>query len=274
MPSRRRDYSAPALEKGVDILELLADAHAGLTISEISQRLKRRMSELFRIIVVLERRNWLQKDPETSRYALTWHVLRVAHRGTPAQTLTAAAAPVMHELSTRINHSCHLVVRSGTHGLVILREENRMRHANLSVRLGAVIPLVPSCSGYVLLAHLEATERKKLLGSIDRPRKLSRAALDKLLEQVRRRGYEIHPSPMTAGVTDISYPIRGFDGNVVAALTVPYLHVLDHSLPTSVEQTRQLMADATRRISQALGAPRPPAGDAVTSSRRSVKRNP
>ena len=111
-------------------------------MSEISQRLKRRMSELFRIIVVMERRGWLQKDPETSRYSVTYHVLKLAHRGTPAQTLTSAAAPVMQELSTRINQSCHLVVRSGTQGLVILRQENQKRHANLSVRLGAVIELV------------------------------------------------------------------------------------------------------------------------------------
>src|SRR5688572_28702995 len=81
-----RGYSAPALEKGMDIVELLADAEEGLTVSEISQRLKRRMSELFRIIVVMERRNWLHKDPETSRYSVTYHVLRLAHRGTPAQT--------------------------------------------------------------------------------------------------------------------------------------------------------------------------------------------
>jgi DNA-binding IclR family transcriptional regulator len=255
MPTPRQDYSAPALEKGVDIIELLADAETGLTVSEISLRLKRRMSELFRIIVVLERRNWLQKDPETARYRLTYHLLRVAHRGTPAHTLAAAAAPVMHELSTRISHSCHLVVRSGTQGLVILREENRMRHANLSVRLGAVINLVPSCSGYVLLAHLERGERDKLVDAMERPRGLSRARLDKLLDRVRKRGYEIHPSPITAGVTDISYPVRGFDGSVVAALTVPYLHVRDRSLPTTVEQTRRLQEAAARRISRALGAP-------------------
>jgi DNA-binding IclR family transcriptional regulator len=256
MPAKRQDYSAPALEKGVDIIELLADAGTGLTISEISERLNRRMSELFRIIVVLERRNWLMKDPETSRYSVTYHVLRLAHRGTPAQTLTAAAAPVMHDLSSRIDHSCHLVIRSGTQGLVILRKENPMRHANLSVRLGAVIDLVPSCSGYVLLAHMERQERETLLETLPRPRGMSRARLDQLLARVRKRGYEIHPSPITAGVTDISYPVSGFDGQVVAALTVPYLHVLDKSLPTTVEQTRRLQEAAARRISQALGAPR------------------
>jgi DNA-binding IclR family transcriptional regulator len=237
----------------MDVIELLADSESGLSVSEISQRLKRRMSELFRIIVVMEQRRWLQKDPETSRYSVTYHVLMLAHRGTPAQTLTSAAAPVMQELSTRINQSCHLVVRFGTQGLVILRQENQKRHANLSVRLGAVIELVSSCSGHVLLAHLEPAEREPLLRSISRPRGMSIAKMRLVLEKARKRGFELHPSPITPGVTDISFPIRGFDGKVMAALTVPYLHALDNSLPTNVEKTRQLLEEAARRISQSLG---------------------
>lgn len=247
---RNSAYAAPALEKGIDIIELLADAETGLTISEIAQRLKRRMSELFRIVVVMERRGWLQKDPETSRYSVTYHVLKLAHRGTPSQSLTLAASPVMHDLSTRINQSCHLVVRMGTHGLVILRHENEKRHANLSVRQGAVIDLHSSCSGHVLLAHLDPEDRVKLLRGMTRA---ARAKLEKTLARVARRGYELHPSPITAGVTDMSYPIRGFDGKVVAALTVAYLHVFDNSLPTTVEQTRRLHEQAARRISQSLG---------------------
>ena len=101
---------------------------------------------------------------------MTYHVLKLAHRGTPAQTLTSAAAPVMQELSTRINQSCHLVVRSGTQGLVILRQENQRRHANLSVRLGAVIELASSCSGQVLLAHLDPAEREQSAAIVPRPR--------------------------------------------------------------------------------------------------------
>jgi DNA-binding IclR family transcriptional regulator len=246
-------YSAPALEKGIDIVELLAGTESGLTVSEISQSLKRRMSELFRIIVVMEQRGWLQKDPETARYSVTYHVLKLAHRSTPAQALSSAAAPVMFDLSTRINHSCHLVVRSGDQGLVIARQENQKRHANLSVRLGATIELATSCSGRVLLAFLEPEAMTAALASIPRPRGMSRARLESILEKTRRQGYEIHRSPVTAGVTDIGYPIRGFDGNVVASLTVPYLHALDDSLPTNIDQTRKLQDEAARRISQKLG---------------------
>ena len=252
-PLSRRDYSAPALEKGIDIIELLADAESGLTVSEISQRLERPMSELFRVIIVMERRGWLQKDRESSRYSVTYHVLKLAHRGTPAQTLTLAAAPVMHELSGRINQSCHLVVLSGTQGLVILRQENPRRHANLSVRLGATINMPRSCSGQILLAHLPPREMEQLLGSIPQPWKISRDKLLKNLARIRRQGHAVQASAITAGVTDISYPVRGFDGRVLAALTVPYLHVLDNSVPTTVEQTRRAVDAAARRISQALG---------------------
>lgn len=252
-PATRRDYFAPALEKGIDIIELLAEAEVGLTISEMSLRLKRPMSELFRIVVVLERRRWLQKDPETSRYRVTYHVLKLAHCGTPAQSLAIAAAPVMHDLSGRINQSCHLVVRSENHGLVILRQENPKRHANLSVRTGATLKLITSCSGHVLLAHQDEAERDSLLRRLLGSATHSRRKLLRQLELVRKRGYAVQPSPITAGVTDISYPVRGFDGKVAAVLTVPYLHVLDNSLPTTLEQTRRLLEDAARRVSRSLG---------------------
>lgn len=254
--SVRGAYSAPALEKGMDIIELLAEADSGLTVSEISHRLKRRMSELFRIIIVLERRGWLQKDPDSARFCVTYHLLKLAHRGTPARTLTQIAAPVMHELATRINHSCHLVVRSGTQGLVILRQENPKRHANLSVRLGSAMDLVSTCSGQLLLAHLEPEERANVLQAVARPWKIPRARLDKTIARIRKRGYEVQRSTITAGVTDISYPVYGFDGRIAAALTIPYLHVLDDSLPTTVEQTRKLLEEAARRISVAIGGAR------------------
>jgi len=120
--------------------------------------------------------------------------------------------------------------------------------------LGAVIELLGSCSGHVLLAHMDPEERQSLLRSIPRPRNMSAAKVEATLEKVLKRGFETHPSPITPGVTDISYPLRGFDGKVMAALTIPYLHALDDSLPTSVDKTRQLLEEASHRISRTLGS--------------------
>lgn len=66
-------YSAPALEKGLDILELLAEVSPGLTQNQIAARLtiRRSPSELVRMIEVLERRGYLGRTSLDSTYQLT-----------------------------------------------------------------------------------------------------------------------------------------------------------------------------------------------------------
>src|SRR4029078_10184850 len=85
-------YSAPALEKGFDIIELLAAAPDGLTSSEIAQRLGRSPRGIFRTLVVMEPRDWLRKSPKTDRYSVSYKVLEHAFRATPAQGLGMLAA--------------------------------------------------------------------------------------------------------------------------------------------------------------------------------------
>jgi hypothetical protein len=51
----------------------------------------------------------------------------------------------------------------------------------------------------------------------------------------------------------------------MAALTIPYLHALDNSLPTNVEKTRKLLEEATRRISKSLGWTRSGGNSAISS---------
>lgn len=247
-----RTYSAPALEKGIDILELLGTAPGGLTISEIAQRLGRSISEVFRVIIVMERRRWLHKDPGSDRYSVTWRVLDVAFRATPAQALTHVAAPVMHELAAATNQSCHLVVRGEGRGMVVQRQEN-IGPVGFGMRLGAVVDLVVSCSGHVLLAFAAEERREALVESLPRPDGLTLARLRERLEIVRVQGHEMQPSARTAGVTDISYPVFGFDGHVAAALTIPYLVTIDGSARTSLEETRVLLGEAAVRVSAGLG---------------------
>ena len=54
-------YTAPALEKGLDVLELLASVSEALTHSEIARRLGRSVSEVFRMLVCLEERGYISR---------------------------------------------------------------------------------------------------------------------------------------------------------------------------------------------------------------------
>lgn len=236
----RRVYAAPALEKGFNVIELLAETPHGLTISEIAQRLGLSISEIFRVIMVMERRAWLRKGPG-DRFRVTPKVLDLAFRATPAEELSVVAAPIMHDLAQRIGQSCHLVVRNEEQGLVILRQESP-GPTGLSVRVGSSLSLERSSSGHVLLAF----------GTTGKPVAAETAAR---LETVRVQGYEMMDSARTLGVTDISYPVFGFDGHVAAALTVPFLKLIDGTQTVDRDQARDHLARAAARISAGLGGP-------------------
>ena len=49
-------YSAPALDEGLDILELLSDEAGGLSQSEIAEATGRSVGQIFRVLATLERR--------------------------------------------------------------------------------------------------------------------------------------------------------------------------------------------------------------------------
>ena len=63
----KRYYPTPALEKGLDILELFASTPEGLTVSEVARRLDRTVSEIFRMILCLEQRGYLAQSPNKER---------------------------------------------------------------------------------------------------------------------------------------------------------------------------------------------------------------
>ncbi|HUD27262.1 MAG TPA: IclR family transcriptional regulator [Novosphingobium sp.] len=247
----KRSYSAPALEKGIQILELFGTEPRGLTISEIAQKLGRSISEVFRIIIVMERLGWLAKDPANDRYSVTYRVLDVAFRATPAQTLSNVAAPLMYELSSATNQSCHLVVETGGRATVIHRQEN-MGPVGFGIRLGTVVDLVTSCSGHVLLAFAAEDRRARVLASLGVAADAA-ARLERRLDAVRLQGYEMRPSARTAGVTDISFPVFGFDGHVCAAVTIPFLVTIDGSQKLGLDETRETLGRAAQDISRGLG---------------------
>lgn len=248
----RPAYSAPALEKGFDVVELLATEPAGLTISEIAGRLGLSISQIFRMIVVMERRGWLYKDGGTDRYRVSYKVLELAYRATPLQELAAVATPVMYSLAQASCQSCHLVIRSGAKALVVQRQESPSATV-LTVRLGTTIDLAASCSGHVLLAFAKRERLEQIISTLTFPNGTTAKTLTSTLEDVRQRGFETVADARISGVRDISFPIFGFDREIAAALTVPFLTFLDGSQAVNFASMTDMLREAAERISEGLG---------------------
>ena len=56
-------YRAPALDKGLDIIELLAGTDGGLTQAEIAKALSRSPAEIYRMLDRLVRRDYVRRRP-------------------------------------------------------------------------------------------------------------------------------------------------------------------------------------------------------------------
>ena len=247
-------YAAPAVQKTFEILELLERHPGGLLVSEMATLLGRSVGELFRIVVVVEQLGYLRKSRKDDRYAVAYKLLDLAYRSTPARNLVDVARPVLRRLAVETGQSCHLVVRNEASGLVIAREHNPGTRG-FALRLGAGIDLLASCSGKVLLSFATPEDRDiAITQASERAAPLDRDALERQLALIRKAGFAQRKSPITLGVTDISYPVFGFDGLVAAALTIPFLRLIDGSQTIDLDAARERLAEAAAEITHELSS--------------------
>lgn len=251
---RKNDYSAPALEKGLDILELLAEEPNGLTLSQIAAKLSRSVSQIFRMLAVLEDRDYVQSDPGSDTYKLTLKMFVLSHRQAPVGQLSQVAGPEMKSLSRATDQSCHLSIYSQGK-IIIIAQENSPSDRGLVVRLGAETDLIDSCSGQLWLAFANLDQRQQMLtervrvqGKKDLPQDL-----ETRLDIISNSGFERTASRQLEGITDLGFPIFSFDGEMVAALTIPFLRRIDGGQRVSLDDATEMLKRSAAAISRALG---------------------
>jgi DNA-binding IclR family transcriptional regulator len=256
-------YRAPALEKGLDILELLSQESDPMPLAVIVQRLDRSMGELFRMMQVLEHRGFIEQEPSNGGYRLTDKLFALGMHLPAVRTIVEIALPRMRQLSMDIGQSCHLAFHSDGQHVVVARMESS-ELIGFSVRIGYRQPLTGTVSGIVLYAwQPEATRRR--WESLFRPA-LGRDQLELFrdrADRVRKAGFERQASRFVSGVTDISAPILR-DSIAAAALTVPFLEtisvvkettsVVKETTPVvkSINDSIELVVRCARIISSAL----------------------
>src|SRR6187551_41665 len=242
--SKSTRYRAPALEKGLDVLELLAAEKMPLNLSAISQRLGRSSGELFRMLQVLEFKGFITAAEDASGYVLTNKLFALAMAQAPVRTLVETALPIMRKLTHDIGQSCHITVASEDQIVAITRIE-RPGDLGFSVRIGYRREIARATSGLVLFAYQSEDVRRAWLKRC----RLKGEAADSFVERanaVRERGHHEADSDFVRGIVDLSAPIlRG--ETAVAALTCPFVH--SNPLVMEMDQAVEHIRAAARQIS-------------------------
>lgn len=247
-------YAAPALDKGLDILEVLADSDAGLTLNEMALRLNRKIGEIFRMAVTLHRRGYVQVD-ENDRYTLTLRMFELAHRQRPLRSLTEQALPLLRELANRSRQSCHLAVYQGGHVVIIAQVESPERWS-FGLKVGVQVGLTDTASGHVLLAFRDEAQRARMLAEhilVEGEMRVDPGELLETLQQVRALGHSARASQQIRGVVNLAFPVRESSDQVVAAINVPCIERIDAKTGPGQAEIRDMVAHIALRLSARMG---------------------
>ncbi len=210
------DYSAPALDKGLDILELLAETVGGLSQSEIAEASGRSVGQMFRMLATLERRGYVLRDAQSGLYFSSMKLFDLAHRHPPLRALVTAAMPAMRSLAELVRQSCNLSVLDADRVRVIAQVESPSDFG-FQVRVGALFAVESTATGTVLSGQAAAL---------------------------------VVPDPLQAGITDVVAAIRDSRDATVAAITVPYVSTTFSGIP--VDDVASAAAAAAMAISERL----------------------
>jgi DNA-binding IclR family transcriptional regulator len=244
-------YQAPALSKGLEVLEFLSGQTEPYAISELARALGKSRNEIYRMVIVLERLGYLVRS-DADRFTVTHKLFDIAMRTPPRRNLLAKALPAMERLAETTFQSCHLVVASGTDMVVVARVESP-DVLGFSVRVGYRRPLNQSAAGRVLFAFQDDAGRQAWRAS--QPAKADQEHWDPIeaeAKNIRKMGFYLSPSAYVDAVTDIAVPVTtGQGAKAVAALVMPFIG--GRSAKISLTQAAAATREAAIAISKELG---------------------
>ena len=241
-------YKAPALEKGLEIIEYLALQTTAQSQSEIALGLNRSTNEIYRMLSLLEQRGYIYRDAVSSKYSLSLKLYYLSRRHPFVEKLRAASLKAMSDCTAQIQESCHLSVLYDTQVLVIASSKSP-RPIAVMIGEGNLYSATATASGQVLLSYSETEIQTNILEQYDDYKHLNKAqrtTFHQVLANIKEKGYYETPSAYAQGVLNISVPIGNTETGIIACLTTSKLMRVqaDENLPNELIRTALLNCKA------------------------------
>lgn len=245
------------LETGDRILQLLECFNLTKPewgVTELSKKLDLNKSVIHRMLVTLEKRGYVTQNPVTKKYSLGLKLFELGMIVAEQMNLRTVAKPIMEELAYKTGETVILEVVDGLEGLCIEKVESS-QSMKCTSQVGKRVPLYAGAPTKSLMAYLPEEKISKIIErGMQNLTKYTVTDRDELLEQLKticKQGYCITYGEVDLGSMGISFPIRNYEGKVIASLSLvgPEFRMADKT-----EQLLMLCKNAAETISQRLGA--------------------
>jgi IclR family transcriptional regulator, KDG regulon repressor len=256
-------YTVKSLVKALNILELLADGNQpAYTLTELSRALRLHVSTVHRLLVNLARQGFVESDPVTGGYRLSFRVLRMGLKVLDRMDFRRVADPLLRQLNQQTQEAVHLAILHEDRA-VSIEKFGSPQPLGLTAPLGGVLPLHATGVGKTLLAfHGEDLVRRLAeSSSLERFTYHTVTGLPQLrkeLARIRAEGYAVDNEEAVVGLRCVAGPIFDHTGQAVAAFSVagPATRLTQARVPA----ISKLVRETSRQISYRLGFNNPQAG--------------
>lgn len=178
---------AQTLDRGLQVLEAMADTDGGMSIAEVAERLGVHRTVAARLLATLVHRRFATRHRD-GRYVLGAKLLTLA-RGVSGDVLVVAG-PFLSEIAERLDATAVLHVADGDEAVSLASVEPRRATFHVGLRPGGRHPLTVAADGLAILAGRPPVE-----GERDR------------VAEARRRGYAVTIGELIPGFLGVSAPV-------------------------------------------------------------------
>lgn len=221
----KKSNRVPAVDRAIDLIDLMAASEKDLSLSEIMERVKIPRQSLIRTLNTLCDRGIIDKTGKRGVYRLGIKLLYLGNRLQDKIKLRSVAWPVMQELAQETHKTIELATIDRDQ-LILIEQIEGSEGLRLYSRVGSVYPYFHAVSaGKIYLAHMEPEKRRKVLQKIGLPAVTEHTITDmKKLEdelaEVQVRGYAFEDQELRKGVRRVAAPIYDYYNNLAGCIGI------------------------------------------------------
>lgn len=252
MPAARRNIQSIGV--GFRLVRALMEARRPLPLKQLAAAAQMSASKAHPYLASFVQLGLLTQSDTDGRYALGPTAMELGLAAIDQNDVVALGAEPMETLRAATGETVYLTVW-GNRGPCIVRRVEGIRETPLSIRVGYVLPLTTSATGRTFLAHLPATMTQRLRDEererLPLARGIDPAALDAVLDEVRREHFATTKNQVFEGFGAVAAPVFNHEGKLAAAMSIVCPNsALD---PRPEGPLRTALRAATETLSHRLG---------------------
>jgi IclR family acetate operon transcriptional repressor len=251
-----------SLTRGLSILEALARAEGGLTLTDVTQRAGLPPSTTHRLLATLEKTGYVYQAGDLGLWYVGLQAFTVGSAFLANRDFVAQSHPYMRRLMEQAGETANLAILDGNEAVFIDQVQCRETMRTI-VRLGSRVPLHASGVGKAIFATLPDDEIETVLKVKGLPRITEHTitapeTMRASLRVIRQRGFAFDDEEHLPGTRCVAAPIYDEHEEPLGAISVagPSARLPDER----IRQLGPLVARIAEEITRKLGGrwPHPP----------------